>query len=91
MTFPNHIVWPAAVCWGAAVICWGMAAYYSIRFNAHFSPRVRNGLLPKGLSPRMALFWADYPPECAVLRRKALKWGGRFVILVIAGMVLSAI
>jgi hypothetical protein len=39
----------------------------------------------------MALFWADYPPECAVLRRKALKWGGRFVILVIAGMVLSAI
>ncbi len=39
----------------------------------------------------MALFWADYPPECGILRRKALKWGGGFVGLLIAGMVLGSI
>jgi hypothetical protein len=89
-TLPNHMFWLTAVCWAAAVICWA-AAYYSGKFQAHFYPMLRSGLIPKGLSPRMALLWADYPPECAVLRRKAIKWGIAFTVLLLAGAVLQAL
>jgi hypothetical protein len=60
-----------------------------IRFNAAFLPVLRAGGVPKGLSPRMAIFWADDPPECRILRLKVLKWGGAFCTLLIAGAVLS--
>ena len=75
--------------WLAAIPCWCMAAYYTIRFNAAFSPVLRSDWVFKGLSPRMAIFWADDPPECRVLRLKMLKWGGAFCALLIAGALLS--
>jgi len=39
----------------------------------------------------MALFWAEYPPECGTLRRKVLKWGAGFVLLLLVGTVLEAV
>ncbi len=89
MTFQSH--WPTALCWGAAIPCWLMAAYYTIKFQTRFEPIVRAGQIPKGLSPRIALFWAEYPPECGTLRRKVLKWGAGFILLLLIGTVLEGL
>ena len=78
------------ICAGA-IVCWLFAAYYNLKFQTHFGPIMRAGQLPKGLSPRMALFWADYPPICGVLRRKALKWAGGFCFLLFVAVAVRVI
>jgi|EndMetStandDraft_4_1072995.scaffolds.fasta_scaffold255504_2 hypothetical protein len=73
------------ICWAGAVICWVFAAYNSMKFNDQLISRTF--FVPKGLSLRMALVWPDVPPECRVYRRKTLKWGAAFIVLLLIGAI----